>query len=178
MASLDSPLEFIAFRFVINNLWTWIAVVTAAAVSFWRLRATTVNNGGKLSIEEALIEPTKPPQAVATATCVVETSPRVMTVTEVKSPLFCNDGVTKGKLTVYYYEEEVRGIDDVDLTDVKYGDGESGEWWERVVRMRNGDHDGWYRDVDLTVINGSVVRLWNDDNGVRNGGWVSVDGKD
>ncbi|XP_010503024.1 PREDICTED: uncharacterized protein LOC104780221 [Camelina sativa] len=179
MATLDSPLEVLAFdyvNFVFNNLWTWIAVVTAA-VSFWRIRSTTTISGrGRRDegfIDESPREPQKP-QATK-APLVVETRPPKVKVTETEdwSLLLCNDGVTKGKLTVYY-EEEIDGERDEDgeeTTAVKYGGGESGEWWERwesVVKMRNGD-EGWYRYVDLTVINGSVVRLW-DANGVRNGG--------
>ncbi|VYS59191.1 unnamed protein product [Arabidopsis thaliana] len=188
MATLDSPLEVLAFdyvNFVFNNLWTWIAVVTAA-VSFWRIRATTTtttSGGGRDNglIDESFLEPPKP-QATKAA-LVMETKPPRVKVTETEdwSLLLCKDGVTKGKLTVYY-EEEIDGEreeDDGETTAVKYGGGESGEWWERwerVVKMRNGD-EGWYRYVDLTVINGNVVRLW-DANGVRNGGWVSVQRKE
>ncbi|CAA7041752.1 unnamed protein product [Microthlaspi erraticum] len=182
MATLDSPLEVFAFdyvSFVLNNLWTWIAVVTAA-VSFWRIRATTSGSENIVRlVEESPREQTK---QQARAPLVVETVPRVtVTDTEAWSPLVCNDGVTKGKITVYYEEETDGGKDndDGEVTDVSYGGGECGEWWEeweRVVRMRNGG-DGWYRYVDLTVINGNVVRLW-DANGVRNGGWVSVHGKE
>ncbi|CAH8267283.1 unnamed protein product [Arabidopsis lyrata] len=186
MATLDSPLEVLAFdyvNFVFNNLWTWIAVVTAA-VSFWRIRATTTSGGGGRDdgfIDESPREPPKP-QATKAA-LVVETKPPSVKVTETEdwSLLLCNDGVTKGKLTVYYEEmiDGEREEDDGETTVVKYGGGASGEWWERwerVVKMRNGD-EGWYRYVDLTVINGNVVRLW-DANGVRNGGWVSVQRKE
>lgn len=181
MATLVSPLEVLAFdyvSFVFNNLWTWVAVVTAA-VSFWRIRATTITTTAAVGyIDES---PRETPKQQATK--VVETKPPRVKVTETEdwSLLLCNDGVTKGKLTVYY-EEEIDGErdeDDGEITDVKYGGCESsGEWWERwekVVKMRNGD-EGWYRYVDLTVINGNVVRLW-DANGVRNGGWVSVERK-
>ncbi|CAA0384324.1 unnamed protein product [Arabidopsis thaliana] len=188
MATLDSPLEVLAFDYVnllLNNLWTWIAVITAA-VSFWRIRATTTttsSGGGRDDglIDESFLEPPKP-QATKAA-FVMETKPPRVKVTETEdwSLLLCKNGVTKGKLTVYY-EEEIDGEREEDYgetTPVKYGGGESGEWWERwerVVKMRNGD-EGWYRYVDLTVINGNVVRLW-DAKGVRNGGWVSVQRKE
>ncbi|VVB05214.1 unnamed protein product [Arabis nemorensis] len=90
----------------------------------------------------------------------------MVTETEDWSSLLCNDGVTKGKLTVYYDDQEIDG----ESTTVHYG---GGEWWERVVRMRN-EADGWYRYVDLTEVNGNVVRLWDAANGVTNGGWVNV----
>ncbi|EOA25844.1 hypothetical protein CARUB_v10019217mg [Capsella rubella] len=186
MATLESPLEVLAFDYVFNNLWTWIAVVTAA-VSFWRIRATTTtttvirDNG---FIDDSPREPPLPQATKAPRVKVTETKPPRVKVTETGdwSLLLCNDGVTKGKLTVYYEEEIEREIDEDDgeITDVKYGGGESGEWWERwerVVKMRSGD-EGWYRYVDLAVINGSVVRLWDATNGVRNGGWVSVERKE
>lgn len=177
MATLDSPLEVLAFdyvSFILNNLWTWIAVVTAAAVSFWRIRATTSGRDDGF-IEESVREPPKPK---ATAALVEETRPRMkVTETEDWSSLLCNDGVTKGKLTVYYDDDEEidveRDGEDGESTTVNYG---GGVWWERMVRMRNGG-DGWYRYVDLTEINGNVVRFW-DANGVTNGGWVSVLRKD
>lgn len=188
MATLDSPLvEALAFEYasfgvlaVVNNVWTWIAVVTAA-VSFWRIRVTTSIEdvhgcvlleeltGSKSEQKSGHLEPHSITGSAK------ETAPRVKETVTKKEPLMCDDGVTKGKLTMYY---EV----DVDVDSGRCFDGEltagncggglgdCGEWWERwerVVRMRNGD-DGWYRYVDLTVISGNVVRLW-DDNRTSNG---------
>ncbi|KAE9464589.1 hypothetical protein C3L33_03502, partial [Rhododendron williamsianum] len=46
MNSLDSPLEALAFNYLsfafstaVNNVWTWLAALTTAAVSFWKIRA-------------------------------------------------------------------------------------------------------------------------------------------
>lgn len=195
MATLDSPLEALAFEYasfgvlaVVNNVWTWIAVVTAA-VSFWRIRVTTIGvdgngcglleelTGSKSEQESSHLEPQE--MAVPVKETAVARVKETFTKTEVWEPLMCDDGVTKGKLTMYYYEADVldggRCADsDGELTTVNYGGGlgNCGEWWERwerVSKMRNGDDEGWYRYVDLTVINGSVVRLW-DDNGTRNYG--------
>ncbi|CAH8362409.1 unnamed protein product [Eruca vesicaria subsp. sativa] len=176
MATLDSPLEALALEYasfgclaVVNNVWTWIAVVTAA-VSFWRIRVITT-----IKVEEVhgcgLLEgltPSKPEQESSHHEPQEMAGPVEETVvkTEVWEPLMCDQGVTKGKLTMYY-EVDVVGETCVDgdgeLTDVSYGGGlgHCGEWWERVLKMRTGDDD-WYRYVDLTVINGSVVRLWDD----------------
>ncbi|KAF8084237.1 hypothetical protein N665_0727s0004 [Sinapis alba] len=180
MATLDSPLEALAFHYasfgvlaVVNNVWTWIAVVTAA-VSFWRMKVTTIGGHGCSLLEDVTTSKAEQeadhqePQEMAGA---VEEASAASPVdeTEAWEPLMCEDGVAKGKLTMYY-EVDVDGGRCVDgegeLTAVNYGGGfgKSGEWWERwerVVRMRNGD-DEWYRYVDLTVINGSVVRLWDD----------------
>lgn len=47
----------------------------------------------------------------------------------------------------------------------KGGGGDDYWWdnWEKVMRMRigGGDHMGWYRYQDLTVLDGNVVRLWD-----------------
>ncbi|KAJ4870852.1 hypothetical protein Rs2_47543 [Raphanus sativus] len=183
MATLDSPLEALAFQYasfgvlaVVNNVWTWIAVVTAA-VSFWRMKVTTIGDNGDHGcslLEDVTTSKAEQeadhqePQEMADP--VEEAAAPPANETKVWEPLMCDDGVTKGKLTMCY-EVDVDGGRYVDteeeLTAVNYyggGFGNSGEWWERwerVVRMRNGD-DEWYRYVDLTVINGSVVRLWDD----------------
>lgn len=183
MATLDSPLEALAFQYasfgvlaVVNNVWTWIAVVTAA-VSFWRMKVTTIgDNGGHgcslledVTTSKAEQEADhQEPQEMADP--VEEAAAPPVNETKVWEPLMCDDGVTKGKLTMYYEVDDVDGercVDrDVELTAVNYGGGlgSCGEWWERwerVLKMRTGDDD-WYRYVDLTVINGSVVRLWDD----------------
>lgn len=184
MATLVSPLEALAFEYVsfgvlavINNVWTWIAVVTAA-VSFWRMRVTTIGDDGRrhgcgLLEEQTASKTEQERQGVAgpvkeTAEARVEEA--LVMKTEVWETLMCDDGVTKGKMTMYYevYVDGGRDVDeDGELTSaVNYGggSGDCGEWWERwegVVKMRNGD-ENWYRYVDLMVINGSVVRLWDD----------------
>ncbi|KAJ0238703.1 Transmembrane protein [Hirschfeldia incana] len=183
MATLDSPLEALALEYasfgclaVVNNVWTWIAVVTAA-VSFWRIRVTTIKVEDGLGC--GLLEGSKAskaeqetghhePQAMAGPVEKTATAPAMETVDW--EPLVCGDGVTRGKLTMYYEVDDVDGdrcVDrDGELTAVHYagGLGSCGEWWERwerVLKMRTGDDD-WYRYVDLTVLNGSVVRLWDD----------------
>lgn len=206
MATLDSSLEALAFEYasfgvfaVVNNVWTWIAVVTAA-VSFWRIRVTSIGDGhgcvlleelsGSESQPQSITGPVKETVALVKETVtktevyvpqsrtvpVKETVARVKETVTQTEPLLCDDGATKGKKLTMYYEVDVDGGRCVDgeLTAVSYGGGLGncgGEWWEkweRVLRMRNGD-DGWYRYVDLTVINGKVVRLW-DDNRTSNGG--------
>ncbi|ESQ42098.1 hypothetical protein EUTSA_v10014753mg [Eutrema salsugineum] len=187
MVTLDSPLEALAFEYasfgvlaVVNNVWTWIAVVTAA-VSFWRIRVTSIGDeghgcgfieeltGSKSEQEAGYLEPQAMSGPVEETTFAAPLlKQKVVKKTEARAPLMCDDGVTKGKLTMYY-EVDVDGerFCDGELTAVNYGGGglgDCGEWWERwerVVKMRNGD-DGWYRYVDLTVINGNVVRLWDD----------------
>ena len=188
---LDSRLEALVFKYVsfgiftiVNNLWTWVAVITAA-VSFWRIRAAGAAATSTCSVENPDQKP---------STCIInrtqdesrsiieaeekQTPPTAVAEMSV-SPLVCDDGVTKGgkfKLTVYY--EDV-GESDVDgeMTVTKWRsdggsdceEGSCGEWWEcweRVLCFKKGE-TGWYRHQDLTSINGNIIRLWHESCGKR-----------
>ncbi|KAE8667097.1 Plant invertase/pectin methylesterase inhibitor superfamily protein [Hibiscus syriacus] len=150
---LDSRVEALAFNYVsfgiytiFNNLWAWVAVITAA------LKKNDSFTRGFNFISPASVTKTVVSQSV------------------------CNDGATKGgmpKLTVYYYNDIGEKTDVVgDTTETGWSDGDGyrkegscgGEWWEsweRVLRLRKGER-GWYRYQDFTAINGNVVRLWDD----------------
>ncbi|XWS26549.1 hypothetical protein CRYUN_Cryun26dG0040700 [Craigia yunnanensis] len=187
----NSPLDALAFNYVsfgiftiVNNVWTWVAVITAA-VSFWRIRAagaasssysvkkpgqkpsTCITNRTQDESRPFLEAEEKPtPSAfVSTPAAVVETS---------VSPIVCDDGMTKGgkfKLTVYY-EDDGQSDEEGEMTVTEWrsdggGDckeGSCGEWWEsweRLLSLRKGE-TGWYSYQDLTVINGNIVRLWDE----------------
>lgn len=183
MSALGSPLEALAFDHlsfglftVVNNVWTWVAVITAA-VSVWRFKASSLP-GAKFpheatrQVERLAAEPALATAAVAPS--IVETAkPSTAVAPSSPSPcLFNAEGRTSGKFTFYYdrrEEEEDRG-DDVNGE----ADGEEGciggekqwvgvgeGWWEVTMRMRMGDHMGFYSYQDLTVLDGSVVRLWD-----------------
>ncbi|XWS72310.1 hypothetical protein CRYUN_Cryun02cG0029000 [Craigia yunnanensis] len=187
---LDSPLEALACSYVsfgiftiVNNLWTWIAVITAA-VSFWRIRAAGAATSScsvkkpdqkpsTCTIHRTEDESRPIPEAEEKPTLSAFVSAPASVAETSVSPLVCNDGVTKGakfKLTVYYEDD---GESDVDgeMTVVEWSDsdgdcneGSCGEWWEsweRVLSLRKGE-TGWYRYQDLTAINGNVVRLWDE----------------
>ncbi|GFY98555.1 hypothetical protein Acr_12g0010960 [Actinidia rufa] len=148
--SLESPLEALAFNDLsfgfltgINNLWTWVAVITAA-VSFWRIRAS----------EEATDEPAFISRRTTTA-----------------PPMEATEGATRGKFTVYFEKEgEGEGASEEEVDDGGVGSlgavvrgGYDGlcENWENLWRMRIRDNMGWYRYQDLTVMDGNVVKLWD-----------------
>lgn len=191
MNALDShsPLEALAldyinvgFQTIVNNLWTWVAVITAA-VSFWRIRVATGGAVAATSSDESPSPPTRYDQSSIGSKPVSEIKvpdvllPRdddepvsisgsgsgIMEVDDVKA-----DGVTKGaKFFAAYYEENDCGEeDDGELTAEESGvDGavKVGEWWdswERVLRTKMGEM-GWYKYQDLTELNGNVVRLWD-----------------
>ncbi|EXB38188.1 hypothetical protein L484_004093 [Morus notabilis] len=185
MTVLDSPLEALAFNYVsfgfftiVNNLWTWIAVVTAA-VSVWRIRAA-----GEVS---RCSEPSvSPPHDDRNSNrplppCATEEKP-ASTPIPAKAPANSVEeteivGATKGgKFSLYYddvdgelteeYEEAIDG----EMTVTEESDGGEEWWgiWERVLRTRMGK-TGWYRYQDLTELNGNVVRLWDGDCRSREG---------
>lgn len=178
MNALDSPLEALAFNYlnyglltVVNNIWTWVAVLTAA-VSFWRIRASSEHPRGKLldGSSQTLLLPSPLVEKVAVDEHVDEVQePEQMSWSSKTTP-FCgleNEGVTKGKFTLYYYcneeESEKCGTSTMDNggNGEREEDGE-GWWskWEMVMKMRRGD-DEWYRYQDMSLINGNVVRLWD-----------------
>ncbi|XP_058215646.1 uncharacterized protein LOC131326784 [Rhododendron vialii] len=184
MNSLGTPvidalaLDYLGFSFlpvVINNIWTWAAVITAA-VSFWRIRAVGLKSDSQdessprmVSVspsphteeKEAVMEP-----ASTLASSTTTSSTRVPSAVDVDT----TGGPRRGKFTVYYEDEsegEVaweEGVDDGGVVEV--GRGTGGDYWcdnwEKVMRMRIEQGDmRWYRYQDLTVLDGNVVRLWD-----------------
>ncbi|MBA0568155.1 hypothetical protein Golob_005666, partial [Gossypium lobatum] len=171
---LESPLEALAFNYVsfgiftvIHNLWTWIAILTAA-VSFWRIRAvisaSVQSNDQKpsASISDRAHDESRPilgADEKPNPSASVSTPPPASVSDTSGSQLVTKGG--KFKLTVYYVDDDV----DVDsgMTVTEWSDGGEGrccgEWWEsweRVLRLRKGE-PGWYRYQDLTALNGNVV---------------------
>ncbi|KAM4097577.1 hypothetical protein ACJW30_07G011500 [Castanea mollissima] len=193
MNALDShsPLEALAldyinvgFQTIVNNLWTWVAVITAA-VSFWRIRVATGGAVAATSSDESPSPPQRYDQSSIGSKPVSEIKvPAVLLPRDDDEPVSTSgsgsgsgirevdyvksDGVTKGvKFFAAYYEENDGGEDDNgELTAEESGvDGavKVGEWWdswERVLRMKMGEM-GWYKYQDLTELNGNVVRLWD-----------------
>ncbi|KAJ0091713.1 hypothetical protein Patl1_13654 [Pistacia atlantica] len=132
MNTLESPLEALAFNYVrfgiftvVNNLWTWVAVITAA-VSFWRIKkqvkpALQPRNDRNKSGSQPVLE-ISPDESCARAPATATASPSVGDVKDV-------DGLTKGKFTLYYCEEEkeVEGkITTVKVWQDNFSDGECG----------------------------------------------------
>lgn len=191
MNSLGTPvidalaLDYLGFSFlpvVINNIWTWVAVITAA-VSFWRIRAVVPVGLESDSQDESspplMVSVSPPPhteekekekeaamEPVSTlASSTTTSSTRAPSAVDVDT----TGGPTRGKFTVYYEDEsegEVAwegGVDDGGVAEV--GRGTGGDYWcdnwEKVMRMRIEGDMGWHRYQDLTVLDGNVVRLWD-----------------
>lgn len=181
--------DFLSFGFftVVNNLWTWVAVVTAA-VSFWKIRASAPS---VLSVAEPCHDrnsKSKGFESISENGFLTESAAghhntvgqMEKTVPKPSAGLITvghgDDRVnTKGKLTVYYCEESyassccsetttsTKGMEQSEEVGCEFVLGLDGsiEWWERMLRFRRGG-SSWYRCQDLTVLNGNVVRLWNE----------------
>lgn len=168
----NSPLDTLAFNYLsfdfFNHLWTWLAVI------FWRI-------------------PTPKPELLPPSHDTSSDKPHLgLEVLEPRHDYACparvpsnsvvedDDGVTKGKMkfTLYYYDHEDE--DDIDreckesvetlkkITEELWEEkeGRLGWWesWENLLRTRTGENEGgWYTCQDLTVINGNVVRFWDEE---------------
>ncbi|KAH0970845.1 hypothetical protein GBA52_023001 [Prunus armeniaca] len=182
---LDSPLEALAFNYVsfglftvVNNLWTWVAVLTAA-VSFLSLRLRASTRAASTAISSSCLfnsPPSNDDRSSNGSSPVPEITPSetadeppCSVLSLVAAPYKFEDDrivVTKGLKFTLYYEDNAEG--DVDLKAEEAGecDGDEavaegcGEWLEGVLRLRLGEM-GWYRHQDLTELNGNVVRLWD-----------------
>ncbi|OIW21739.1 hypothetical protein TanjilG_09076 [Lupinus angustifolius] len=162
--SLLQPLPFnYYFTFITSNhlLWTWLTLITTA-ITFWKIRPSP-----------PFLKPdynSVPTQTEPTITTPPLSKPLVLTEDI--------DGVRKMKFTVYYEEDEVQckcseNDEKEELLTMTATENwneeeeeEELEWWERVLRLKNGENEnGWYMFQDLTELNGNVVRLW--DGGLR-----------
>ncbi|KAK4380168.1 hypothetical protein RND71_002030 [Anisodus tanguticus] len=161
-ALLVYPLEALAFDYlsfgffsVVNSVWTWVAV------SLWRIKTFST-----LPIPEPRGDffvhapsPCPPRKTVVTSSSSSSSS-------QVERVALTNEEGAKGKLTVYFKQDdggECDGDEDGDEEGEHDGVELSKEWfeyWEKLLKMRKGE-TGWYCYQDMKVIDGSVVRLWD-----------------
>ncbi|KAL8036051.1 hypothetical protein ABFX02_12G134400 [Erythranthe guttata] len=197
MKVLDSPFESLAvsylsygvFTAVNNILWAWIAVFTAS-VSWWRITRALSSSPSPVPLlskpeqrgAAALTSPPPPPSPEPAA---VEVAGERITSCE------CSP---KGKyFSMYNYDNQ---DDDV----IRGSGGEQGgevgvdgggningggsvvveklgrrvdDWERMMVVVKMGDM-GWYRCQDFDVLDGSVVRLWDDDRRGRRSGCAAA----
>ncbi|XP_059316187.1 uncharacterized protein LOC132067048 [Lycium ferocissimum] len=191
MSALESPLEALAFNYlsfglftVVNNIWAWVAVITAA-FSFWRIKTSSTLSKpairGEFPGGIVFVPPSEQADSVPANNETSTTSPTT-TITSL-SPRVLDDelGGTKGKFTTYFELDDVnhhnradtKGRDEFkilsqwiqnDMLASSYVEEEElcKEWyesWEKVIKTRKREM-GWYNCQDLMVINGNVVRLW------------------
>ncbi|KAI4335170.1 hypothetical protein L6164_013840 [Bauhinia variegata] len=180
----SSPLEALAFDYlsfgfltIVNNLWTWVAVVTAA-VSFWRIRAAGCSRpelparddptpNGSHPVTEVLMSESdnkvdERRQEASVPAAAPATRPAVSGDVDV-------DGVTKGKFTVYY-EDDCSQCESDEWTVTEEWEDCKAESdgcksvllvsWDKLLRLKMGENE-WYMYQDLTKINGNVVKFWD-----------------
>ncbi|EYU28305.1 hypothetical protein MIMGU_mgv1a021094mg, partial [Erythranthe guttata] len=176
MKVLDSPFESLAVSYLsygvytaVNNmLWAWIAVFTAS-VSWWRITRALSSSPSPVPLLSRPEQSTPPPPP----------RPEPAAVEVAGEPTTSCECSPKGKyFSMYNYDNEQGGEDDVDGgSNINGGGsvvveklGRRVDDWERVmVVMKMGDM-GWYRCQDFDVLDGSVVRLWDDDRRRHTGG--------
>ncbi|KAL2250997.1 UNVERIFIED_CONTAM: hypothetical protein Sindi_2222000 [Sesamum indicum] len=188
MNALDSPLEALALNYLsygfftaVNNIWAWVAVITAA-VSFWRIRAlssapVSTPEPRRRSHDTASTSSSAPPKVAEPATLSTAGETQLSSApAKTSCPTLGREGSTKTKFSLYYEEDDFREYDEGGENEDD-GDGTAGvseksgrylsEDWERMmVVVRMGDM-GWYRWQDRAVFDGSVVRLWDQGRGRR-----------
>ncbi|XP_020238304.1 uncharacterized protein LOC109817468 [Cajanus cajan] len=172
MNVLDSNVEALAFNYLsfglltaLNNLWTWLALLTAA-LSFWKIRSKPMPM--PMPMPEAQTS-TGPHPVALTPTVVALEETKPLTRAAVRKGVTEDvDGGRKGKFTVYY-EEDMQctcvGREGFSTALEEREEGLETEWWKKwagLLRLRNGESEnGWYTWQDLTELNGNVVRLWD-----------------
>ncbi|CAA2963317.1 Hypothetical predicted protein [Olea europaea subsp. europaea] len=182
MNALDSPLEALAFSYlsygiltVVNSIWPLVAVLTAA-LSFWKIRALSSSklvrrgkspDGASTSlspVDDVVESAAAEPPSIATR---FNTEHLSGSNTRSRCPFLERQGSTKVKFTLYYDKDEIRTGNGGDNGGRNCGESTGNEElgrccddWERMMVMKMGDM-GLYRYQDLTVLDGSVVRLWD-----------------
>ncbi|KAL3535491.1 hypothetical protein ACH5RR_003952 [Cinchona calisaya] len=170
MNSLDSTMEALAFDYLsfglltaVNNVWTWLAVITAA-VSVWKFKASSSSSSSSSPRAKFPDEASPASETAAASTSTVVEAAKPSIAVAPSSPcVFSAEGRTSGKFIVYYDRTDDRCDDGNGEVNGEDGNVRSEKEWfgEVVMRMRMGNYMGFYRYQDLTVLDGSVVRLWD-----------------
>ncbi|KAL0344994.1 UNVERIFIED_CONTAM: hypothetical protein Sradi_4330700 [Sesamum radiatum] len=180
-ALYHSPFESLAldylscgFLTVVNSVWTWLAVITAA-LSFWRIRALSsplVSKPEPRGSIQDVVSTSKDEvgHALASASTPGETKHLLSAGPTTSCSGAEGEGSSKVKFSLCYNEDiSWESDEDEDVGGCNGGgpavtmSGKIGWWsedvWERTTVVRMGDM-GWYRCQDLAALDGSVVRLW------------------
>ncbi|KAD6795242.1 hypothetical protein E3N88_06138 [Mikania micrantha] len=164
------PMEALAIDYLTHtvlNVWTWLAFLTAA-LSFWKIKSSIHSPPHHHSLK--LSSPPVQPHATSAEPDPDDQQDRILapaTPLFTPSTAFCSlENRRSGKFRVYYGEvdneddgmfigrSERRMMGSVRRVSVRVDDG-----WEALLKMKTAEM-GWYRYQDLTVLDGSVVRLW------------------
>ncbi|KAL5728532.1 hypothetical protein ACHQM5_001605 [Ranunculus cassubicifolius] len=172
---LESRLENLIFHFlsfdfftlIINSVWTWAAVLTAA-LSFWRIQTARAVPPAKFQYQpcqndDAEVEKDQQP---------IESQPPTTSASCDLRSCICDgevDATTKRKFSVYLGEESLNVQDDWEfhseddncfmVDEIFVGNVCSWDSFEFMFVKKNGDC-GWYRHQDMSALDGRVVKLW------------------
>ncbi|KAF5788635.1 hypothetical protein HanXRQr2_Chr10g0466181 [Helianthus annuus] len=155
--SMSMALEALAINYLTHTVWAWIAFLTAA-LSFWKIKPSP--------------SPLPPPaHPISTSTSppppLSDDEPDPDDQQEVPSSsttIFCSlENRRSGKFRVYYDGIAVaartrRPIKGSVHNPQRLVLGDHG--WEALLKLKTAEM-GWYRYQDLTMLDGSVVQLWN-----------------
>ncbi|KAJ8471739.1 hypothetical protein OPV22_026082 [Ensete ventricosum] len=184
MDLLDVPtLEAVAFRLyslpgaAAGLVWAWAAVL-AAALGLWGMR-TVGTKSDAFPLSHSAPRSSSPPQpAIPCPAVPAEPSkPQAAPINrEDYRPIAGyrveEASATKARFTAYYHgASSCNGCGAVEEDECDEGDARGVErwvaapwdqgWrWEALTVRRRWDL-GWYRYLDMTALNGSVVRLWD-----------------
>ncbi|KAK4760085.1 hypothetical protein SAY87_023216 [Trapa incisa] len=168
---------------VVNNLWACVAVLTAA-LSFWRIEATTVtatsvSRSSSPPSPQQLPSPREDPIPIGIPRTLSSPVAHHKRSPSRKADVSEQPFVTTKRRFAAYYDVDDRREEDCDETEEppvvataagtvseviragNYNIGTALDWWEMALKVRNGD-SAPYRYQDRAVLDGSVVRLWKD----------------
>ncbi|KAJ3699128.1 hypothetical protein LUZ61_002833 [Rhynchospora tenuis] len=198
MEFLEFQFEPISFRFYSHpaastggSLLTWIAVLAAAAVGFWRIRIGGSKTDGT-DTSPLFTTPLEETQAkVAPLVQNTENEASVSPSCSVDRPAEIV-GTPKVRFATYFDKEDCIGCchveDDAEEPIVddgeEYGTPREMElpWetkevevkWDGIAPVRRRGDLGWYSYQDMAALNGSVVRLWDGDSPRRRKGSIAI----
>ncbi|KAK1263112.1 hypothetical protein QJS04_geneDACA013551 [Acorus gramineus] len=147
-----------------SSLWTWVAVLTTAALSLWRIRAVhsstprhrpndTAIKGHKCEVVHAHHQITTVDDALEEEEEEEEAPvPRHVEVVSVS--------LTKGRYALYFHGEVDEAVDVPDISEGVEDEGGVMDGGDGLLLGWRGDL-GWYAWQDLAALDGSVVRLWD-----------------
>ncbi|XP_009780582.1 uncharacterized protein LOC107769213 [Nicotiana tabacum] len=181
MSALESPLEALAFNYlsfglytVVNNIWTWLAVI-AAAFSFWRIKTSSAllkpalvrgdfsDDASPSLPQTAFVPPSEHVETVAAdEPASTSRGPSITAPTTISpSVVFHIVHSTKGRLTTYFKQDDVLGpcddyVDCRDSTDK--GESISSQWVQSSIFSNNGTVEmedlmcnDWYQSWEKVI---------------------------
>ncbi|KAJ0745692.1 hypothetical protein HanPI659440_Chr10g0401401 [Helianthus annuus] len=161
--SMSMALEALAISYLTHTVWAWIAFLTAA-LSFWKIKPSPSPSPlppPAHPISTSTSPPPPPPPPLSDD----EPDPDDQQEVPSSTTIFCSlENRRSGKFRVYYDGIAVaaartrRPIKGSVHNPQRLVLGDHG--WEALLKLKTAEM-GWYRYQDLTMLDGSVVQLWN-----------------